>query len=82
MGGLVTKPAAQPLTTIVPLDPIWVRFKVSEAAYLAFANRQNKDRDQAPSYGVPRLSPQNANKVPAHESGGPLNDRAWSRKSA
>jgi membrane fusion protein (multidrug efflux system) len=31
----VTPNSAQPLTTIVPLDPIWVRFKVSEAQYLA-----------------------------------------------
>jgi membrane fusion protein, multidrug efflux system len=36
VGGLVTATAAQPLTTIVPLDPIWVRFKVSEAQYLSF----------------------------------------------
>src|SRR5215471_15769400 len=35
VGGLVTPNASQPLTTIVPLDPIWVRFKVSEAQYLA-----------------------------------------------
>ena len=35
VGGLVNPNAAQPLTTIVPLDPIWVRFKVSEAQYLA-----------------------------------------------
>ena len=35
VGGLVTATAAQPLTTIVPLDPISVRFKVSEAEYLA-----------------------------------------------
>src|SRR5262245_24840560 len=34
VGGLVTPNAAQPLTTIVPLDPIWVRFKVSEAQLL------------------------------------------------
>jgi membrane fusion protein, multidrug efflux system len=34
VGGLVTKNSATPLTTIVPLDPIWVRFKVSEADYL------------------------------------------------
>jgi membrane fusion protein (multidrug efflux system) len=27
----VTKTSAQPLTTIVPLDPVWVRFQVSEA---------------------------------------------------
>ncbi len=31
VGGLVTKTSAAPLTTIVPLDPIWVRFQVSEA---------------------------------------------------
>lgn len=36
VGGLVNPNATQPLTTIVPLDPIWVRFKVSEAQYLAF----------------------------------------------
>ncbi len=35
VGGLVSKTSTQPLTTIVPLDPIWVRFKVSEAEYLA-----------------------------------------------
>jgi membrane fusion protein (multidrug efflux system) len=35
VGGLVTPGAAQPLTTIVPLDPIWVRFKVSESQYVA-----------------------------------------------
>ena len=36
VGGLVNPNATQPLTTIVPLDPIWVRFKVSETQYLAF----------------------------------------------
>ena len=36
VGGLVTANAPQPLTTIVPLDPIWVRFKVTEARYLSF----------------------------------------------
>jgi membrane fusion protein (multidrug efflux system) len=46
VGGLVTKTAAQPLTTIVPLDPIWVRFKVSEGEYLAFQQRLEKDKDQ------------------------------------
>jgi membrane fusion protein (multidrug efflux system) len=30
VGGLVTKTSALPLTTIVPLDPVWVRFQVSE----------------------------------------------------
>jgi len=42
VGGLVSKTAAQPLTTIVPLDPIWVRFKLSEAEYLAY--RKSKGR--------------------------------------
>jgi len=36
VGGLVNASAAQPLTTIVPLDPIWVRFKVTESQYLSF----------------------------------------------
>jgi membrane fusion protein (multidrug efflux system) len=31
VGGMVTKASSQPLTTIVPLDPVWVRFQVSEA---------------------------------------------------
>jgi membrane fusion protein (multidrug efflux system) len=35
VGGLANPTATQPLTTIVPLDPIWVRFKVSEDQYLA-----------------------------------------------
>jgi membrane fusion protein, multidrug efflux system len=39
-GGLVSKTAPLPLTTIVPLDPIWVRFKVSESEYL---NSQRKN---------------------------------------
>jgi membrane fusion protein (multidrug efflux system) len=36
VGGLVNPNAQQPLTTIVPLDPIWVRFKVTESQYLSF----------------------------------------------
>jgi membrane fusion protein (multidrug efflux system) len=39
VGGLVTPTAAQPLTTIVPLDPIWVRFKVTESEYLSWIKR-------------------------------------------
>src|SRR5581483_4664021 len=35
VGGLVNANSQQPLTTIVPLDPIWVRFKVSESQYLS-----------------------------------------------
>jgi membrane fusion protein (multidrug efflux system) len=41
VGGLVTKTSPSPLTTIVPLDPIWVRFKVSEADYLDYVKRTN-----------------------------------------
>jgi membrane fusion protein (multidrug efflux system) len=44
VGGLVTKNSAQPLTTIVPLDPIWVRFKVTEADYLRFLRDPNSDK--------------------------------------
>ncbi|MDP9113011.1 MAG: efflux RND transporter periplasmic adaptor subunit, partial [Acidobacteriota bacterium] len=44
VGGLVTKTSATPLTTIVPLDPIWVRFKVSEAEYLGMQKTANEDR--------------------------------------
>jgi membrane fusion protein (multidrug efflux system) len=39
VGGLVTPTSQQPLTTIVPLDPIWIRFKVTEPEYLAFKKR-------------------------------------------
>lgn len=39
VGGLVTPTSAQPLTTIVPLDPIWIRFQVTETEYLAWARR-------------------------------------------
>jgi membrane fusion protein, multidrug efflux system len=44
VGGLVSKTAAQPLTTIVPLDPIWVRFKVSEAEVLAYQKSKDIQR--------------------------------------
>lgn len=49
VGGLVSKTATQPLTTIVPLDPIWVRFKVSEAEYLAY----EKSKERQSSVGTP-----------------------------
>ena len=47
VGGLVTRTSPQPLTTIVPLDPIWVRFKVSETEYLDFQRRLEKEKDVA-----------------------------------
>ena len=42
VGGLVSKTSSTPLTTIVPLDPIWVRFKVSEAEYLDYQNSKTR----------------------------------------
>jgi membrane fusion protein (multidrug efflux system) len=36
---LVNPNSAQPLTTIVPLDPIWIRFKVTESEYLSWVKR-------------------------------------------
>jgi len=36
VGGLVTRASPQPLTTIVPLDVIWVRFKLSEEEYFEY----------------------------------------------
>jgi membrane fusion protein (multidrug efflux system) len=44
VGGLVNKTSALPLTTIVPLDPIWVRFKVSESEYLTSKKRTEKNQ--------------------------------------
>jgi len=42
VGGLVTPGSPQPLTTIVPLDPIWVRFKVTEPEYISWSKRGQK----------------------------------------
>lgn len=39
VGGLVTTSSEQPLTTIVPLDPIWVRFKLSESEYASLRDQ-------------------------------------------
>jgi membrane fusion protein, multidrug efflux system len=46
VGGLVNAASQQPLTTIVPLDPIWVRFKVTETEYLDFKKRGNLTRSE------------------------------------
>jgi membrane fusion protein (multidrug efflux system) len=49
VGGLANPTATQPLTTIVPLDPMWVRFKVTEEQYLAMAaGKVNKIRNEPP----------------------------------
>ncbi|HLQ76097.1 MAG TPA: efflux RND transporter periplasmic adaptor subunit [Terriglobia bacterium] len=44
VGGLVTRSSAQPLTTIVPLDVIWVRFKLSENEYFDYERRTKKEQ--------------------------------------
>jgi membrane fusion protein (multidrug efflux system) len=41
VGGLVSATAQTPLTTIVPLDEIWVRFQLSEAEYFEYEKRKN-----------------------------------------
>lgn len=48
VGGLVSKTSALPLTTIVPLDPIWVRFKVSEGEYLGTQSRSPRPSNVLP----------------------------------
>ncbi|MCL4850186.1 MAG: efflux RND transporter periplasmic adaptor subunit [Bryobacteraceae bacterium] len=49
VGGLVTANSPQPLTTIVPLDTIWVRFKVSESEHLALTRRYTGSKDEGPA---------------------------------
>ncbi|MBS1824143.1 MAG: efflux RND transporter periplasmic adaptor subunit [Acidobacteria bacterium] len=44
VGGLVTPESPQPLTTIVPLDPIWVRFKLSESEYIEHEKRKGASK--------------------------------------
>jgi membrane fusion protein, multidrug efflux system len=39
VGGLVNTNSAQPLTTIVPLDPMYVRIQMSETQYLAHGRK-------------------------------------------
>src|SRR5262249_42607913 len=39
VGGLATSNSPQPLTTIIPLDPINVKFNVSEVEYLNYIHR-------------------------------------------
>lgn len=40
VGGIVTANSAQPLTAIVPTDPMWVRIQMSETQYLAYGKRK------------------------------------------
>ena len=48
VGGLVTANSAQPLTTVVPLDPIWVRFKLSESQYLEYERLKHSAKGAGP----------------------------------
>ena len=48
VGGLVTANSAQPLTTVVPLDPIWLRFKLSESQYLEYERLKHSAKGQGP----------------------------------
>ena len=41
VGGIVTANSAQPLTIIVPTDPMWVRIQMSETQYLAYGKRKS-----------------------------------------
>lgn len=43
VGGLVTRNSPQPLTTIVPLDVIWVRFKLSDSEYFDYQRRKERE---------------------------------------
>jgi len=59
VGGLVTANSAQPLTTIVPLDPMWVKFQMSETQYVAYGRNKGagpltlllSDNSEYPSTG-------------------------------
>jgi membrane fusion protein (multidrug efflux system) len=42
VGGLVTKTSAAPLTTIVPLDPVWVRFQITEGELPMFQQASSR----------------------------------------
>lgn len=52
VGGLVSKSSSQALTTIVPLDPIWVRFKISESEYLENQNLKEQQGNKLPIHLV------------------------------
>jgi membrane fusion protein (multidrug efflux system) len=48
VGGIVNPASATPLTTIVPLDPMWARFKISETQYLSFVKSGRLDPAHTP----------------------------------
>jgi membrane fusion protein (multidrug efflux system) len=48
VGGLVSANSAQPLTTVVPLDPMWIRFKLSESQYMEYQRIRGSAKGQGP----------------------------------
>jgi membrane fusion protein (multidrug efflux system) len=46
-GGVVNPASQQPLTTIVPLDPIWVRFKITESEFLKYRTQLLGSREDS-----------------------------------
>jgi membrane fusion protein (multidrug efflux system) len=44
VGGRVDANAVEPLSEIVPLDPIWVRIQITESQYLAYSKRKEDGR--------------------------------------
>jgi membrane fusion protein, multidrug efflux system len=48
IGGLVTANSAQPLTTVVPLNPMWIRFKVSESQNLEYLGPKGNSKSVGP----------------------------------
>lgn len=49
VGGLVSANSAQPLTTVAPLDPMWVRFKVSESQQLQSVGSRGSAKGPGPA---------------------------------
>jgi membrane fusion protein (multidrug efflux system) len=45
VGGYVTASSTQPLTVIVPTDPMWLRIQMSETQYLAYGKRKAAGQD-------------------------------------
>ena len=45
VGGMVSANSAQPLSTIIPLDPMWARIQMSERQYLAYGRRNAGSED-------------------------------------
>src|SRR6266545_3461494 len=48
VGGLVTKNSSVPLTTVIPLDPISVRFRLSESEHLAYTKTHGQQVSSSP----------------------------------